>query len=265
MATTTQHAPGTFCWPELATTDPEGAKKFYGALFGWDTSDTPIGENEFYTMVSIAGRNVGALYTMSKDERANGIPPHWNAYVSVESADHAAAQAGKLGGKVLMQPFDVMEHGRMAVIQDPTGAVFCVWQAKAHPGAGVLDEPGSLTWTELLTTDTSKAGAFYTGLFGWGTETMPMTMVPGATYTMFKRGEAYAGGMMPITPQMGPIPPNWMSYFAVADVDAAAAKAARIGAKIHMPPTDIPNIGRFAVLADPQGAAFAIYKSANPS
>lgn len=257
MATVTQHAPGTFCWPELATTDQQGAKTFYTTLFGWEFSDSDMGGGESYTMLKLAGRDVGALYSMREEQRGQGIPPHWNSYVAVESADQAAAKAKALGGQVLMEPFDVFDAGRMAIVKDPTGAVFCVWQAKAHIGAGVLNELGALCWTELMTTDTGKAGTFYTGLFDWKAEAMPMAPM---TYTIFKSGTAQAGGMMAITPEMGPVPPHWMVYFAVADCDAAVAKAKGLGAKVAVPPTDAPNVGRFAVLRDPQGAHFSVIR-----
>src|SRR5262249_17908766 len=171
MATVTQHAPGTFCWPELATNDAALAKKFYGALFGWDFEDNDMGEGGTYTMIQHKGSTVGALYGQKPDDQKR-MPPHWNAYVSVESADQAASKAKQLGGALLMEPFDVMDAGRMAVIQDPTGAIFSIWEAKKHIGATLLDEPGSLTWTELMTPSTEKAAAFYTGLFPWKTETM---------------------------------------------------------------------------------------------
>lgn len=257
MATITQHAPGTFCWPELATTDQPGARKFYAALLGWDMNDTEMGPGEYYTMIMLKERNVGALYTMRKEERSQGVPPHWNSYVAVESADAAAARAKTLGGTLLAEPFDVMDVGRMAVIQDPTGAVFCVWQAKKHNGAGVLGETGSLVWTELLTTDPAKAQPFYTGLFGWRAEAKPMGPM---TYTIYKNGAEQAGGMMQIMKEMGPMPSNWGVYFGVDDVDASAARAVSLGGKITVSPNDIPNIGRFAVLMDPQGAAFSIFK-----
>jgi len=260
MATTTQHAPGTFCWVELGTTDPEGAKKFYGSLFGWQIQDQDVGGGEIYTIFKHGARDVAALFKLRKEQLDQKVPPHWGSYVAVESADQAATKAKQLGGTVLMDPFDVMEHGRMAVIQDPTGAVFCVWQAKAHPGAGVLDEPGSLTWTELMTSNTDKALAFYTGLLPWSTEKMmsgpPDQQFP---YTMYKTGDTYAGGMMPIQPDMGPMPSHWMSYFMVDDCDASTAKAQKLGAKVHVPGMDIPNMGRFSILQDPQGAVFALF------
>ncbi len=257
MATITQHAPGTFCWPELATTDQPGAKKFYTSLFGWEFDDTDMGGGEFYTMLKLKGRALGALYRQRKEERGHGIPPHWNSYVSVESADRATEKAKSLGGIVMAEPFDVFDAGRMAILQDPAGAMFCIWQPKAHPGAGVLDEVGALCWTELMTSDSGRARAFYTALFGWKAEDRPMGPM---TYTIFKRGEAQAGGMMQITKDMGPIPSHWMVYFAVADCDATVAKAGKLGGKTTVPPTDVPNVGRFAVLQDPQAAHVAVIK-----
>jgi uncharacterized protein len=256
MPTTTQHAPGTFSWPELATSDQAAAKTFYAALFGWTMNDTPMGEGETYTMIHLGDRGVGALYTKRKEE-AN-LPPHWNSYVTVEKADAAAAKAKQLGGTLLMEPFDVMDVGRMAVIQDPTGAVFCVWEAKNHVGAGVLGETGSLVWTELMTPDTNQAGAFYSGLFGWRPQSMDMG--GGMTYTVFNRGDVGAGGMMGIPPDMQGVPPHWKPYFAVENADATVAKATQLGGKLIVPPTDIPGTGRFAIIEDPQGATFGILK-----
>ena len=188
------------------------------------------------------------------------MPPHWNAYLSVASADQATSRAKELGAQVMNEPFDVMDVGRMAVLQDPTGAVFSVWEAKKHAGAGVLDEPGSLVWTELMTRDPGKARAFYTALFGWGIQEMPM---PAGTYTMFQRGDKSAGGMMQMPDQVpAQVPAHWLSYFGVHDTDAMVARAQGMGGKVMVPPQDIPNMGRFAVLADPQGAVFAIFAAA---
>ncbi len=255
MPTTTQHAPGTFCWPELATSDYAGAKQFYAALFGWGSNEQDMGGGEMYCMLKLNGLDVGALYKMRKEEAARGTPPHWNSYVSVASADDAAAKAKQLGGIVMMEPFDVYDVGRMAAIQDPTGAVFCVWQAKKHSGAGVLDDPGALCWTELMTRDTGIARRFYTRLLPWKAEAMPMGP---RIYTVFKRGDTPAAGMMQITPEMGPVRPCWVVYFAAADCAATAAKTKQLGGKVSIEPTDVPNVGRFAVLVDPQGAHFGV-------
>ena len=260
MSQITTHAPGTFSWAELGTTDPEGAKKFYAGLFGWEPMDTPAGEAGTYTLLKLRGREVGGLSKLQKEQLAQGVPPHWLPYIAVASADDTTKKATTLGGKILAGPFDVMEHGRMSVIQDPTGAAFAIWQAKAHPGAGVRDEPGSLSWCELLTTDAKTASRFYTGLFGWTPADMPM---PDMAYTVFSTGSTQVGGMMTIQKEWGPMPSNWLTYFAVDDCDARIEKAKKLGAVILKPATDVPNVGRFAILHDPQGGTFAIIQGAN--
>jgi predicted enzyme related to lactoylglutathione lyase len=247
------HAPGTFCWPELATTDQKGGVAFYGALFGWDVIEQPIGPADVYSMFTQRGLEVAAASTMQADERQLGVPPHWNAYVAVADADESARRAQELGGKVLAPAFDVMDAGRMAVLQDPQGAVISVWQAKRHIGAKVLREPGALGWTELLTTDPAAAETFYTQLFGWKAKVSP-------EYTEFSVGSTPDAGMMKLDPNWGNVPPHWMPYFQVTDCDATAANATADGGRVHVPPNDIPNVGRFAMLADPQGATFSVIK-----
>ena len=254
-ATQTQmaHAPGSFCWIELATTDGPGAKKFYSELFGWTTHDSPIGPDMVYTIIRLDGKDVGALF--QKGEMMKDVPTHWASYISVASADEVAAKAKSLGGTLMKEPFDVFDAGRMAVITDPTGATFCIWQANKHSGVGVKGQPNSLSWNELLTNDTARAIDFYTKLFGWAANTHgPMQ------YTEFMNGDTHAGGMMPIQPHMGPMPPNWGIYFAVEDCDATFEKATSLGAKACVPPMTIENVGRFATIMDPQGAVFSIIK-----
>jgi predicted enzyme related to lactoylglutathione lyase len=259
MAEFTSHPPGTFCWPELATTDQKAAVTFYRALFGWELNEQPMGPGETYSLFQMRGKDVGAAYTMRPEERQQNIPPHWNAYVSVANADETVNRAKELGAKVFAPPFDVMDAGRMAVLQDPTGAVFQVWQPKKHIGVKIAREPGALTWTELATNDTGAAKKFYTSLFGWKEKT---STGGGMTYTEFSVGDTPQGGMMEINEQMKSmhVPPNWLNYFQVADCDATANKAKELGAKLLVPPQDIPNTGRFSVIQDPQGAVFAIYK-----
>src|SRR5258706_13353085 len=157
MTTTTQHATGTFCWFELGTTDQDGAKKFYSGLFGWKPDDTPTGDGQTYTMLRHNGREIGALYPQPKEQREQGVLPNWMPYILMESADQTVAKIKQSGGKVLKEPFDVMEYGRMAVCQDPTGGTFSVWQAKQHSGAGVVNETGAVCWNELITNDSPKA------------------------------------------------------------------------------------------------------------
>lgn len=181
------------------------------------------------------------------------------AYVAVASADEAAAAVKASGGRTLKDPFDVMGIGRMAALEDPTGAAFCVWEARGHVGIGVLDEPGALVWTELLTTDLERAGAFYDRVFGWNRRLWPLA--DGSTYTLFMRGAAAAGGMIAITPEMGSVPPVWVSYFRVSSCDGATAEAVSLGGRIEVPPQDVPDVGRFAVLVDPAGAHFGIMEA----
>jgi uncharacterized protein len=262
MSVTATHAPGTFSWADLGTPDPAAAKRFYTGLFGWTFEDRPISNDETYTMFEQGGKAVAALYPQQADQRSAGIPPHWLSYITVESADRTAARAAELGGSVLAPPFDVMEHGRMTVIQDPTGGVVALWEPRNHPGAGVLGEPGALCWNELCTRDPARAGEFYGELLGWAREPWPM---PDFEYTVLKRGDQAAGGIMPILAEWGDMPPHWGVYFAVADCDSSAATAAELGGTVITPPADIPGVGRFATLRDPQGAVFSILQAAPPA
>jgi len=261
MQETTSYAPGTFCWVELGTSDGEAAKKFYTTLFGWDFTDIPIGPDMVYTMLKLDSKDVGALYKLMPDMVAAGVPPHWMSYVSVTNADDSTAKAKELGGTIMKGPFDVMDVGRMSVIQDPTGAVFALWQAGTHAGAGIYNVPNSFCWNELGTPDPKKAGDFYSGLFGWGKNVQQMGPME---YTSFINGERPAGGMYKPTPDMGDVPPHWLAYFAVDDTDAKAQKATELGATIIAPPMDIPGVGRFAIIQDPQGAVFGIIKLSQP-
>ena len=253
MPEITRHEPGSHCWSELATSDPTAAKAFYNSLFGWDAEDTPAGPDMVYTLLRLRGQDVAALYKQDKVEAEHGVPPHWNVYIAVESADASAARARELGGKVLMEPFDVMEHGRMAIVQDPTGGTICAWQARKHIGARVVREPGSACWVELYTSDTGKAASFYSQLFGWKAKESP-------GYTEFYLGDQGVGGMMAIDPTWGPVPSHWIVYFQVADLDAAAAKARSLGGKLRVEPRDVGEVGRFAIPLDPQGAEFALIR-----
>ena len=256
MAEVTTHAPGAFCWIELGTSDQVAAKEFYGKLFGWTSRDDAMGPSEVYTTFQLKGRDVAAAFTLDP-KRFAGIPPFWMLYMASPDADATARRAGELGGDVKMGPFDVMELGRMAVLSDPTGAAFSVWQGKTHRGLGIHDEPGAFCWGQLNTSDMAKAEAFYKALFGWAAKTGSDDTM---TYTEWMLGGIPIGGMMALPPE-AQAPPHWLAYFAVADCDAAAARAVSLGATTCVPPTDIPGTGRFAVFTDPQGAAFAIYRA----
>jgi predicted enzyme related to lactoylglutathione lyase len=248
-----KHAPGDFCWVELGTTDQTNAKNYYSSLFGWTPVDFPMGPNEFYTMFQQNDGDAAAAYTMRPEERSM-VPPHWNLYIAVVNADDTARLAGELGGKVIAPPFDVMTFGRMAVIQDPTGAVFCIWQPKDHRGTTVTGENGTLCWADLSTSDPDRAKQFYEGLFGW--KIGPEQQYP-QDYLVIKNGEKSIGGMPPAAYQNPQVPPHWMLFFQVADADGLAAKAKDLGGTVHLAPMSMGGV-RLSVLADPQGAAFSV-------
>ncbi len=244
-----RHAPGAFCWSELVTSDRAAAKTFYTSLFGWKAVDIPLGDGQVYSMAHAGKKLLGGLYQLAERDHRMGISPHWLPYVSVASANRTAKKAQGLGASVLA-PFDVMTLGRMAIIQDPQGARFAVWQAKKHGGAQIT------CWNELITTDTKAAAAFYAKLFPWKLKPSKA----GDDYMEFWLGRRAQGGLMARTPEMGDAPPHWMTYFAVADCKRTTAKAEKLGATIHVRPRPIPGVGMFSVIADPQGASFAIIK-----
>lgn len=254
MPTIERHAPGSFCWIELATTNQTAAKVFYHQLLGWNVNDFPMGPGEVYSMFEVGGGSAGAAYTMRKEQREQGVPPHWMIYVAVENADASAQRAGELGGTILAPAFDVMDVGRMAVVRDPTGAVFSLWQAKRHIGLTVTGN-NTFCWADLSTPDAEKASAFYTGLFGWR-----LTLDPAdkSGYLHIQNNGVYIGGIPPAASRQPQTPPHWMAWFAVADCDAAAKIAVNEGGKTLYGPMTMEKVGRLAVAADPQGAVFGL-------
>ena len=255
MANIDKYPAGAFVWVELGTHDQAAAKNFYGSLFGWKANDMPMGPDEYYTIFRLDGRDAAAAYTLHPD-RSGGAPPNWMPYISVNSADDAAARAAQIGGKVLAPPMDVFDAGRMAVVQDPTGATFSLWQPKGNPGIGIAGVDGTLCWADLMTTDVARAREFYAVLFGW--DVAPGQNDPSG-YLHIKNGEAFIGGIPPVGPQPG-VPSHWLLYFLASDCDGAAAKAKSLGANIYYGPTTMEGVGRWAVVADPQGAVFAIFQ-----
>lgn len=253
MATRTAYAHGEFSWVNLGTTDPAAAKRFYGGLFGWEFNDMP-GPGMTYTFCELKHQSVGGLFGFPKE--LQGVPPHWIPFINVRNADEIAKRAQQSGGKVVHGPTDVLDSGRSAQIVDPTGANIAIWEPKRHAGAALVSATGAMCWNELLTPDIETAGRFYRTVFDWSSDLVDTS--EDSSYTIFKAGSTMIGGMMATTARLKDVPPNWLTYFGVADCDAAAAKAAQLGGKVMQPPTDIPDIGRFAVCRDGQGAVFAV-------
>jgi predicted enzyme related to lactoylglutathione lyase len=258
MAEFTSYAQGTPSWVDLATSDLEGAQRFYEALFGW-SFDTRSGEWGSYTMCRLRDRFVAGMFRQDPGEQTQGIPPHWLTYLSVDDAEEVAAKATDAGGVVVVPPMDVLDSGRMLAVQDPAGAFVSFWQPKNHIGAGLANEPGTIVWNELQVHDTEAAKAFYTQVLGVGTETVESAS--GAPYTTFLVDGRSVAGMMAIDRKWGPVPPHWDVYFAVEDTDATSEKAVAAGGRVDVSPMDIPDIGRFAGITDPQGAMFFVLAS----
>jgi uncharacterized protein len=253
MGERSEYKAGTFSWSDLTTTDQDGAKKFYTELFGWETTDNEVGEGVYYTMAQLGGKEVAAISPQPEQQREAGVPPTWNSYVTVESADDALEKAKELGAQVHADAFDVMDVGRMGVVQDPQGAFFLVWEPKSHIGASLVNAPGALAWNELVTPDLDAATKFYSELFGWELEDIEGS---DQAYKVIKRQDGGAnGGMRPAGENE---PPFWLVYFGTDDIEAKVKQAAENGANTIMEATDI-GMGRIAVLQDPQGAVFALF------
>jgi predicted enzyme related to lactoylglutathione lyase len=252
MPKATWYSQGAFCWAECSTTDVEGAKAFYGQVFGLDATETPMPQGGVYVQFQKGGKNVAGLTPQQDQERAQGIPPHWNTYIAVDDAELMAKEAERLGGTIAAPAFDVLESGRMSVIIDPTGAAISFWQAKEHIGAEVYAEDGTIAWFEQMSHDPARATEFYTQLFGYGTRDYPWTQ---GTYTVLIHKGEQAAGIMSAPDASAPA--MWTPYFQVADADATFKKATGLGAKAMMPVTEAEGIGRLSWVSDPQGAAIA--------
>jgi predicted enzyme related to lactoylglutathione lyase len=251
MPEITKYEAGTPCWVDLSSPDIEASKAFYAGLFGWEAVTSPVEEAGGYTMFLKDGKDVAAVSPI----QGEGQPTAWSTYVATDDADTTAKVIAAEGGTALAEPFDVMDVGRMGVFMDPQGGAFSIWQPKLHRGAGLANEPGAFAWNELHTRDTAGAEKFYSAVFGWNTETSDFGGMP---YTELKVGDRTVAGMMPMEDQMpAEAPPYWLVYFAVEDTDAAVAKVQQLGGSVLAPAMDSPA-GRFAVVADGQGAAFGV-------
>lgn len=248
------HLHGKFVWFEHMSGDSAAARRFYDALFGWHTEAVPMGGTEPYPLIMNGSEGIGGFRSAPP-----GAPSLWMPYLSVADVDASHAAALAAGAKSLMPPTDFAPVGRGATLADPTGAVFSIWTSVQGDRLDAETTPvGDWTWNELMTPDEPKALAFYEKVFGYTHDTMDMG--PQGSYYLLKQGDKMRGGLMHAP--MPDTPPLWMPYVAVADCDATAAKAQGLGAQLIVPPTDIPNVGRFAALMDAQGACIAFMKPA---
>ena len=251
MGERTSYAPGAFCSVGLATSDPQAAKAFYTALFGWEPEDAAGGA---FTILKLGGKEVAILYRQTAEARAAGAPPHWTSFVSVEDADATAARAGELGGAaVFREPFDVLDAGRIAAIRDPAGAILSLWQPGARPGAALVNDVGAWCWNELVTPDPAGARGFYARLLGWDYEEQE------GGYTLIVNADRRNGGIRGQTDQERGNPPSWVPYFTVAAIEEAAGRAEAAGGRTLVPGTEVA-IGRIAAVADPQSAVFCLFE-----
>lgn len=243
---------GEFCWINILTPNPAESRDFFSKLFGWTYAEMPAHMGH---VIKVGGRDIGGLFDLNGPNTPPGTPPCIGVMVKVDNADATVEKVNALGGKA-MPAFDIMDKGRMAVCFDPNGGNFDVWEPKASPGTDADSSlHGASSWFETMTTDANKAATFYSKLFGWTSEVMP---IPGTSYTVFKLGGVSIGGMIQITPEMGQMPSLWLTYFTVTDAEASAQLAVQLGAKICMPMMSVPTVGKFCTLTSPQGVMFYI-------
>lgn len=249
MGERTSYPPGTFCWTDLVTSDPDAAGAFYADVLGWQLEEIP---RAGFALARVGGRAVASIGPLPDPSQS----PRFNCYVSVASVDATAARARELGGEVLLEPGDVGAMGRLAVLADPAGAALSLWQPGELAGAEVVNVPGALTWNDLATTDIDAAEAFYGGLFGWTFEAASDDPPYNVIHSPDGRRN---GGMMAAADGQ---PPVWVPYFATDDIVAVCARAEEEGAAVVNGPADVPA-GTFAVLQDPQRAAFCLFASSS--
>ena len=249
---TLEHVVGAPSWFELASTDQAAVEAFYSGLFGWNQRKTPLPDGSHYTIFQLDGRDVGACYGLMADQVAAGIPSHWGVYFKVDDCDATVERIRGAGGTVFCEPFEVMEHLRMATCADPAGAVFNLHQPRAHQGAGVIRELNAVLWVELATRDIARAEAFYRQVLGWTAEAFPGM----GNYRVLSAGgcEVGFGGMQQMDEQSAGVPLQWSIYLHVADVDAALIRASELGGHVCVPAFDVPGVGRIARIDDPSGA-----------
>ncbi|MFV7784153.1 VOC family protein [Shewanella marisflavi] len=247
---------GDPCWIELASHEAASGKHFYSELFNWQLKDMPIPDG-VYTMFATENDDIGAMYQLPQNMIDDKVPTHWSIYFAVDNLENSLETVIAHGGQILLGPHSVGDAGKMAQCLDPEGASFSLWQAGNHIGSMRMGEPNTLCWVELCCRDTARAIAFYSQVLGWQVRESQMEDF---IYYEWMQGERAIGGMMAMTAEWGDMPPHWMPYIMVDNCDATVAKATEIGGRVCVPPTDIPEVGRFSVINDPQGGTLSVIR-----
>lgn len=246
---------GMFCWNDLGTSDLESASKFYEGLFHWRFKDSKTADNRPYRVLKAEDKELGGMYSLRQTTLSSGVPPHWLPYISVDNAQETVTKARGLGAKIIKEPFDLGNNGTIAVMQDPVGAAFAIWQPKAYEGRQISEKPNTVAWNELVTRDTEGAIRFYSELFGWSVDRKKFGNID---YILFKSGDQEIGGLMQPSKEHGKVPSHWMTYFSVQDCGASTALAKKLGAKILAETMEVKDVGIISVLRDPQSAVLGL-------
>lgn len=254
MADQTEFAHGQFSWVDLAAHEMAAARDFYESLFGWTTKDVDTQGGPPYAQFHLNGQAVGGLGQLPDEMKAQNIPPMWSSYINVDDIQAIVEKTTELGGEVTMPIMQVMDFGSMTFIKDPSGGHVGLWQKNTHAGAEVTGQPGSFCWNELATRDSEAAKTFFANLLGWEYEDSPNAPTP---YVIIKNQDLQIGGMIQMDEQWGEVPPHWMVYFSVADIDQSVAKLQELGGNVCVPIFEIP-VGRMSVVGDPQGGNFTL-------
>jgi len=252
MYKVTKYPHGTFSWADCHTTDYEAVKTFYADIMGWEIEELPLYGDVSFTRFKLDGENVAALIPIPDDKEESS---HWKNFITVDDVEALVDTVTENGGTILDEPFDAMDDGRMMIIQDPVGATVALWQPKEMIGAGIVNTAGAMLWNDLATREPQKAMDFYGKLLGW-----EFRAGDGDGYHEIVNQGRVNGGIMTMGEEYGEMPSFWNVYFNVADLDATLEKVRSKGGTVNLE-AEAKGVGRFAVIADPQGVGLTLMQA----
>lgn len=255
MTKFSQYQSGHFCWVELCAQNAQQAKAFYTQLFNWQPNDMPLPQGGFYTMLQSQGVDIGALYQMDDTRLKQGVPSHWLSYIATDNIEATVEKAKLLGAEIIMGPMAVGDAGTMALLFEPNGAMFALWQANQHSGSGIKDEANTPCWNELASKNAEQSTRFYCQLLGWESRTEAMGDM---MYTLFIQDGKQVAGMLEMTEDWGEMPAHWMVYFQVDDIQGLLERVTQLGGSVCVPASQIDGVGTFSVITDPDGGFFSV-------